>query len=58
MSVSPVSAPSPVHTTQAAQHQAQENKTAQQQPDTVQLSPAAQAQLKSGGDADRDGDSK
>jgi hypothetical protein len=55
MSISPVSASSDVHTAQAAQNQAQASKPTQQQPDTVQLSPTAQAQLKSGGDSDGDG---
>jgi hypothetical protein len=59
MSISPVSASSATQAAQADQNQAQANKTAQQQqPDTVQLSPTAQAQLKAGGDSGGDGECK
>jgi hypothetical protein len=58
MSISPVSASSATQAAQAAHSQASADKPAKQQPDTVQLSPAAQGQLKAGGDSDGDGDGK
>ncbi len=57
MQISPVSNTTAVAASQSSQAPAKNPATSQTPTDTVQLSPAAQAQLSGAGDVDHDGDS-